>query len=65
MYWASLTISSVVALRTEGVDRNLLTQADVTAPAAVALRTEGVDRNHELECLKEADIGRPPHGGRG
>ena len=53
-----------VALRTEGVDRNIV--ALMASPRlAVALRTEGVDRNdpQHLDIIRVG--GRPPHGGRG
>ena len=56
---------AVVALLTEGVDRNTRKQFLYMLSRNVALLTEGVDRNTEE---KQEAIGiprRPPHGGRG
>ena len=53
-----------VALRTEGVDRNL-NAPQMILFGLVALRTEGVDRNFGGVWLAEMATGRPPHGGRG
>ena len=61
---AKLLSRLVVALRTEGVDRNSAVQY-VTKLAEVALRTEGVDRNFGLFETDNKKPGRPPHGGRG
>ena len=53
-----------VALRTEGVDRNLY-DGFVERYSHVALRTEGVDRNLKMGVECTPGEGRPPHGGRG
>ncbi len=55
---------SVVALLTEGVDRNNPPDGGFAAPR-VALLTEGVDRNFDVYCIFKSNVGRPPHGGRG
>ena len=56
---------AAVALHTEGVDRNLQISGPQFHRVAVALHTEGVDRNEKLGVNAKAEIGRPPHGGRG
>ena len=56
--------SDVVALRTEGVDRNYAC-GEYGSLNEVALRTEGVDRNALSFLLEGTHAGRPPHGGRG
>ena len=57
-------MAAIVALLTEGVDRNG-DQDDNAAEDTVALLTEGVDRNQNDPCKVLTDEGRPPHGGRG
>ena len=57
-------IGELVALHTEGVDRNAYTFR-LLSLSGVALHTEGVDRNlmkHGADMVKDS---RPPHGGRG
>ena len=54
-----------VALREEGVDRNLPPRELDVSPHSVALREEGVDRNQAYDNATYPDIGRPPRGGRG
>ena len=58
-------MNRLVALRTEGVDRNyrLSVLAGICGP--VALRTEGVDRNNNKKKDASGRECRPPHGGRG
>ena len=53
-----------VALRTEGVDRNIRCVM-VRMVERVALRTEGVDRNEFLKTMLDWYVCRPPYGGRG
>ena len=55
----------LVALPTEGVDRNVQLAACPQPTRPVALPTEGVDRNISRRLAAIASAGRPPHGGRG
>ena len=55
----------LVALLTEGVDRNPPAQRGVQGGAYVALLTEGVDRNYDVGSSNQGVCRRPPHGGRG
>ena len=48
-----------VALREEGVDRNM-GENDTGPWAQVALREEGVDRNIAGEITSKVDVSRPP-----
>ena len=59
-----ITETAIVALPTEGVDRNL---GNLMADAVsnVALPTEGVDRNLPYQWAVWTTARRPPHGGRG
>ena len=54
----------MVALLTEGVDRNKVTLNELVV-YDVALLTEGVDRNLLSLLWEPQGWGRPPHGGRG
>ena len=55
----------LVALHTEGVDRNWKRTVFAAVPRAVALHTEGVDRNANAAAGLSGPGSRPPHGGRG
>ncbi len=55
----------LVALHTEGVDRNLPWCKKLVMDYYVALHTEGVDRNLCIPLERFGAECRPPHGGRG
>ena len=55
----------MVALPTEGVDRNENGGSEDIKEIAVALPTEGVDRNSNYLHTLTGNLCRPPHGGRG
>ena len=59
-----ITETAIVALPTEGVDRNEVLCGGVRYNP-VALPTEGVDRNQHVVHADRDAQGRPPHGGRG
>ena len=50
---------SAVALRTEGVDRNMEDRKGDVSDIIVALRTEGVDRNSHLESRMRSKLRSP------
>ena len=55
----------IVALLTEGVDRNNDFSKIGFVDMQVALLTEGVDRNAATITIDKVLESRPPHGGRG
>ena len=63
-YYEGLCGKALVALLTEGVDRNMHS-VSCRCKTVVALLTEGVDRNNLTLYNTEAVKRRPPHGGRG
>ena len=58
------SLSEVVALRKESVDRNIDTQ-HLSICVIVALRKESVDRNFDAMQIIVVVVGRSPQGERG
>ena len=60
-----LSVSVIVALRKESVDRNPVLAWKLTVYPMVALRKESVDRNHVADHCVALSARRSPQGERG
>ena len=62
---SQISVSTVVALRKESVDRNRSSIKRAIARIKVALRKESVDRNHAVQVIVIVMDSRSPQGERG